>query len=164
MHVSVKRRVPYCDEWEPFFIATHDLPMFEERLSWEGMKDKQTLVIRGGKTHAERFAHEDLLPFQGYYQLCLMNRDFVVLDNAFIVPRSTGAMVKTRDTYTSADRKASALKQVGFDETQRNDAKMQRLSFPGRENRKCRRTRVSRPLWNRSWLHEKKTSGTFWKR
>ncbi len=30
--------------WEPFYIGTHRDPLFEERLSWEGRKDKITQV------------------------------------------------------------------------------------------------------------------------
>ena len=30
--------------WEPFYIGTHREPLFEERLSWEGRKDKITQV------------------------------------------------------------------------------------------------------------------------
>lgn len=30
--------------WEPIFIGTHDDPYYEERLSWEGKRDKMTQV------------------------------------------------------------------------------------------------------------------------
>lgn len=42
-HVG-KRTFTYSS-WEPFFIATVEEPLYDERLSWEGMKDKMTQVI-----------------------------------------------------------------------------------------------------------------------
>lgn len=30
--------------WEPIFIGTHQDPYYDERLSWEGKKDKMTQV------------------------------------------------------------------------------------------------------------------------
>lgn len=30
--------------WEPIFIGTHDDPHYDDRLSWEGQKDKMTQV------------------------------------------------------------------------------------------------------------------------
>ncbi|KAB0798387.1 hypothetical protein PPYR_09380 [Photinus pyralis] len=49
--------------WEPIYIGTNAEPLYDERLSWEGMKDK---VVQG-------------------YELCLRNYTFFVLDNAFLV-------------------------------------------------------------------------------
>lgn len=41
-HVG-KRRGKYV-HWEPIFIGTHQDPYYDERLSWEGKKDKMTQV------------------------------------------------------------------------------------------------------------------------
>ncbi|XP_028132839.1 beta-1,4-glucuronyltransferase 1 [Diabrotica virgifera virgifera] len=49
--------------WEPIFIGTHADPLYDERLSWEGKMDKMT---------------------QGY-ALCVLDYDFMILDNAFLV-------------------------------------------------------------------------------
>ncbi|KAK9875083.1 hypothetical protein WA026_005878 [Henosepilachna vigintioctopunctata] len=50
-------------QWEPIFIGTHSVPLYDERLSWEGKSDKMT---------------------QGY-ALCVLDYDFLILDNAFLV-------------------------------------------------------------------------------
>ncbi|XP_044728931.1 beta-1,4-glucuronyltransferase 1-like [Chrysoperla carnea] len=62
-HVG-KRTGPYI-HWEPIFIGTHDDPLYDERLSWEGKSDKMT---------------------QGY-ALCVLDYDFQILDNAFLCHR-----------------------------------------------------------------------------
>ncbi|KAK5646122.1 hypothetical protein RI129_004586 [Pyrocoelia pectoralis] len=49
--------------WEPIYIGSNEEPLYDERLSWEGMKDK---VVQG-------------------YELCLRNYTFLILDNAFLV-------------------------------------------------------------------------------
>ncbi|KAJ0181064.1 hypothetical protein K1T71_003149 [Dendrolimus kikuchii] len=49
--------------WEPIFIGTHQDPYYDERLSWEGKKDKMT---------------------QGYV-LCVKDYDFMILNNAFLI-------------------------------------------------------------------------------
>ncbi|XP_015116957.1 beta-1,4-glucuronyltransferase 1 [Diachasma alloeum] len=51
--------------WEPIFIGTNSDPWYDERLSWEGKSDKMT---------------------QGY-ELCVLDYDFLILDNAFLVHR-----------------------------------------------------------------------------
>ncbi|GBP77927.1 hypothetical protein EVAR_26537_1 [Eumeta japonica] len=60
-HVG-KRQGKYV-HWEPIFIGTHRDPYYDERLSWEGKKDKMT---------------------QGYI-LCVKNYDFMILNNAFLI-------------------------------------------------------------------------------
>ncbi|KAK2725105.1 hypothetical protein QYM36_001530 [Artemia franciscana] len=71
-HVG-KRHWPY-HMWEPIFIGTQDDPVYDERLSWEGRQDKMT---------------------QGYV-LCVLDYDFMTLDNAFLVHRP-GVKVKKED-------------------------------------------------------------------
>ncbi|XP_059483078.1 beta-1,4-glucuronyltransferase 1-like isoform X2 [Neocloeon triangulifer] len=51
--------------WEPIYIGTRQEPPYDERLSWEGMSDKMT---------------------QGY-AMCVLNYEFHILDNAFLVHR-----------------------------------------------------------------------------
>lgn len=41
-HVG-KRRGSFA-HWEPIFVGTHRDPYYDERLSWEGKKDKMTQV------------------------------------------------------------------------------------------------------------------------
>ena len=43
-HVG-KRNPPY-QHWEPIYIGTHDDPLYDERLSWEGRSDKMTQVCK----------------------------------------------------------------------------------------------------------------------
>ncbi|XP_050435016.1 beta-1,4-glucuronyltransferase 1 [Adelges cooleyi] len=57
------KRTGYHLHWEPIFIGTHNDPLYDERLSWEGKMDKMT---------------------QGY-TLCVMDYEFHILDNAFLV-------------------------------------------------------------------------------
>ncbi|XP_064539841.1 beta-1,4-glucuronyltransferase 1-like [Drosophila montana] len=59
---SVNKRIGY---WDPIYIGTKQDPGYDERLSWEGMYDKET--------HS--------------YALCLMGYQFYTLDNAFLVHR-----------------------------------------------------------------------------
>ncbi|XP_018321905.1 beta-1,4-glucuronyltransferase 1-like [Agrilus planipennis] len=49
--------------WEPFYVGTNDDPLFDERLSWEGQKNKMT---------------------QNYI-LCILDYTYIILDNAFLV-------------------------------------------------------------------------------
>ena len=45
LHVfHIGKRMGYYLHWEPIFIGTHDDPLYEERLSWEGKSDKMTQV------------------------------------------------------------------------------------------------------------------------
>lgn len=64
LHVfHVGKRMGRFVHWEPIFIGTHADPLYDERLSWEGKSDKMT---------------------QGY-ALCVLDYDFLILDNAFLV-------------------------------------------------------------------------------
>ncbi|KAK0167543.1 hypothetical protein PV327_004928 [Microctonus hyperodae] len=66
LHVfHVGKRIGNFAHWEPIFIGTNSDPMYEERLSWEGKSDKMT---------------------QGY-TFCVLDYDFLILDNAFLVHR-----------------------------------------------------------------------------
>lgn len=38
------KRTGYHLHWEPIFIGTHNDPLYDERLSWEGKMDKMTQV------------------------------------------------------------------------------------------------------------------------
>ncbi|XP_044580381.1 beta-1,4-glucuronyltransferase 1-like isoform X2 [Cotesia glomerata] len=61
----VGKRTGNFAHWEPIFIGTNNEPMYEERLSWEGKSDKMP---------------------QGY-ALCVLNYDFLILNNGFLVHR-----------------------------------------------------------------------------
>lgn len=40
----IGKRTGYFVHWEPIFIGTHNDPLYDERLSWEGKSDKMTQV------------------------------------------------------------------------------------------------------------------------
>ncbi|XP_032680560.1 beta-1,4-glucuronyltransferase 1 [Odontomachus brunneus] len=66
LHVfHIGKRTGSFIHWEPIFIGTNNDPLYDERLSWEGKSDKMT---------------------QGY-ALCVLDYDFLILDNAFLVHR-----------------------------------------------------------------------------
>lgn len=73
--------------WEPIFIGTHQDPHYDDRLSWEGKKDKMT---------------------QGYI-LCVQNYDFMILNNAFLTHKP-GIKHYVKD----AKRDQIAAKQTSF--------------------------------------------------
>ncbi|XP_058806736.1 beta-1,4-glucuronyltransferase 1 isoform X2 [Phymastichus coffea] len=77
LHVfHVGKRVGSFIHWEPIYIGTNNDPLYDERLSWEGKSDKMT---------------------QGY-ALCVLDYDFMILDNAFLVHRP-GIKVFKKDNY-----------------------------------------------------------------
>ncbi|XP_014251105.1 beta-1,4-glucuronyltransferase 1 [Cimex lectularius] len=61
----IGKRTGYFIHWEPIYIGTNSDPFYDERLSWEGKSDKMT---------------------QGYI-LCVLDYEFQILDNAFLVHR-----------------------------------------------------------------------------
>lgn len=61
--MTTTKRQGQFDHWEPIFIGTKDDPPYDERLSWEGKSDKMTQA----------------------YIMCLLNYDFSVLSDAFLV-------------------------------------------------------------------------------
>lgn len=80
LHVyHVGKRTGIFIHWEPIFIGTNLDPMYDERLSWEGKSDKMT---------------------QGY-ALCVLDYDFLILDNAFLVHRP-GIKIYKRDSRRDA--------------------------------------------------------------
>ncbi|XP_076757458.1 beta-1,4-glucuronyltransferase 1 [Xylocopa sonorina] len=77
LHVfHVGKRIGSFVHWEPIFIGTNNDPLYDERLSWEGKSDKMT---------------------QGY-ALCVLDYDFLILDNAFLVHRP-GIKIFKRDPH-----------------------------------------------------------------
>ncbi|KAK8400373.1 hypothetical protein O3P69_003213 [Scylla paramamosain] len=76
-HVS-KRYSPY-EFWEPKYMGTNKEPVFDERLSWEG---KNNRIIQA-------------------YILCLLDYEFHILDNAFLVHRPGIKKVVTYDPSPS---------------------------------------------------------------
>lgn len=77
LHVfHVGKRTGSFVHWEPIFIGTNNDPLYDERLSWEGKSDKMT---------------------QGY-ALCVLDYDFLILDNAFLVHRP-GIKIFKKDTH-----------------------------------------------------------------
>ncbi|KAH1029224.1 hypothetical protein HUJ05_002500 [Dendroctonus ponderosae] len=81
--------------WEPIFIGTHNDPLYDERLSWEGKSDKMT---------------------QGY-ALCVLNYDFLILDNAFLVHKP-GIKIYKKDAKRAmlAGKTNQLIKKIIFPE------------------------------------------------
>lgn len=64
MHVFfAANRVGAFRYWEPIFVGTHDDPLFDERLNWEGKSDKMS---------------------QNYI-MCLLEYEYDILSNGFLV-------------------------------------------------------------------------------
>lgn len=59
---SQTKRLKEHRYWEPFYIGTNKDPYFDERISWEGQSNKR---IQN-------------------YPMCLLNYDYMVLNNAFL--------------------------------------------------------------------------------
>ncbi|KPM02765.1 N-acetyllactosaminide beta-1,3-N-acetylglucosaminyltransferase-like protein 1 [Sarcoptes scabiei] len=59
----VTRRTRERNQWEPLYIGTNNEPFYDERLTWEGKRDKMSQM----------------------YHMCLLNYQMMVLDNAFLV-------------------------------------------------------------------------------
>lgn len=59
----VTKRTRNRSSWEPLYIGTNAEPLYDERLTWEGKRDKMSQM----------------------YEMCLMDYDILVLDNAFLV-------------------------------------------------------------------------------
>ncbi|KAL1505296.1 hypothetical protein ABEB36_004891 [Hypothenemus hampei] len=60
---SVGKRSGRYMVWEPFFVCTQNEPLWDERMTWEGQSNKMVQA----------------------YTMCVMNYDFHVLDNAFLI-------------------------------------------------------------------------------
>ncbi|XP_059094200.1 beta-1,4-glucuronyltransferase 1-like [Tigriopus californicus] len=80
---TIGKRLGSLKSWEPFYIGTHSDPLFDERLNWDGRRDKMT---------------------QGFV-LCLKGYEFHVLNNAFLVHKPG---VKTKD-MSLAERNDTAV-------------------------------------------------------
>lgn len=78
--LHVGKRIKPFQHWEPIYIGTNQEPLYDERLSWEGRSDKMA---------------------QGF-KLCLLNYQFHILDNAFLIHRPG---IKTKKTLHSAINK-----------------------------------------------------------
>lgn len=83
--VTAKREGEF-GRWEPIYVGTRKDPQYEERLCWEGKFDKMT---------------------QGYL-MCVLEYDFHILDNGFLVHRPG---IKT---VSEAARPELELKQRNF--------------------------------------------------
>lgn len=71
--LGVGKRVRPFQHWEPIYIGTNQEPEYDERLSWEGRSDK---MIQG-------------------YKMCVLDYEFHILDNAFLLHRPG---IKTKKT------------------------------------------------------------------
>lgn len=96
IHVfHIGKRTGYFIHWEPIFIGTHKDPLYDERLSWEGKSDKMT---------------------QGY-ALCVLDYEFHILDNAFLVHKpGIKTMKKDPQRAMLAGKTNALIKKVIFPE------------------------------------------------
>jgi N-acetyllactosaminide beta-1,3-N-acetylglucosaminyltransferase len=83
---TAKRKRPY-QFWEPIYIGTNQDPLYDERLSWEGLRDKMS---------------------QGFV-LCILDYDFMIMDNAFLVHRPGIKKKKRNKKPTLAIRRQNRL-------------------------------------------------------
>ncbi|KAF7285370.1 hypothetical protein GWI33_010770 [Rhynchophorus ferrugineus] len=60
---SVGKRQGQYMVWEPFFVCTQNEPLWDERLTWEGQRNKMIQA----------------------YTMCIMDYNFYVLNNAFLI-------------------------------------------------------------------------------
>lgn len=60
---TVTKRDKSKNSWEPIYIGTNDDPLYEERMSWDGRRDKMSQM----------------------YETCLLDYNFLVLGNCFLV-------------------------------------------------------------------------------
>lgn len=93
----IGKRVGYFVHWEPIYIGTHNDPHYDERLSWEGKSDKMTQVkINLNRKNFNFIINTFFFKFQAY-ALCVLDYDFQILDNAFLVHKP-GIKVLKKDT------------------------------------------------------------------
>ncbi|KAJ8919402.1 hypothetical protein NQ315_016495 [Exocentrus adspersus] len=69
-----KREMPF-HRWEPIYIGTKNEPLYNEKLSWEGLQDKMLQML----------------------EMCLLGYKFVILDGAFLVHWPGIKKTKTKD-------------------------------------------------------------------
>lgn len=62
---SRNKRIGAFYHWEPLYVGTKDLPLYDERLNWEGKSDKMPQA----------------------HIMCLLDFNFNILSNAFLVHR-----------------------------------------------------------------------------
>ncbi len=105
----VAKRTPPYSHWEPIYIGTNKDPLYDERLSWEGRSDKMTQV---GNNFLNLlwdlilFWFVSINSFQGY-QLCVLDYEFMILDNAFLIHRP-GIKTKTDNLSQTQKNKVAA--------------------------------------------------------
>jgi len=85
----VGKRIHPFQHWEPIYIGTNSEPLYDERLSWEGRSDKMA---------------------QGF-KLCLLNYEFHILDNAFLIHKPG---IKTKQTVQNSLKKKKISAQNDF--------------------------------------------------
>ncbi|KAK7054579.1 hypothetical protein SK128_015503 [Halocaridina rubra] len=85
----VGKRQPPHRLWEPIYIGTNKEPLYDERLSWEGQKDKMSQM----------------------YIMCVQDYEFHILNNAFLVHRPG---IKTRKKKPDRHRNRLTAQQYRF--------------------------------------------------
>ncbi|EDV58763.1 beta-1,4-glucuronyltransferase 1 [Drosophila erecta] len=84
---NVGRRSENNSNWEPIFLGTVDDPPYDERLTWEGQRDKMTQA----------------------YAMCVLDYEFHILDNAFLVHKPGIKQPGYRKTIFSQTRRTDGL-------------------------------------------------------
>nr|XP_016932688.1 beta-1,4-glucuronyltransferase 1 [Drosophila suzukii] len=74
--------------WEPIFIGTVEDPPYDERLTWEGQRDKMTQA----------------------YAMCVLDYEFHILDNAFLVHKpGIKQPAKSKSIFQQSTRRTNGL-------------------------------------------------------
>ena len=71
--------------WEPIYIGTNEDPPYDERLTWDGRKDKMTQA----------------------YIMCVLDYHFAILDNAFLIHKP-GIKTRHANLKSTKSKKVSA--------------------------------------------------------
>ncbi|CAH1132186.1 unnamed protein product [Ceutorhynchus assimilis] len=87
---SVGKRIGPHIVWEPFYVCTQKEPLWDERMTWEGQNNKMVQA----------------------FTMCVLNYDFHVLDNAFLIHKPGVKKKKVQMVrYGQVVKESSALLQ-----------------------------------------------------
>jgi len=108
--VHVAKRNKSFGIWEPIFIGTNADPFYDERLSWDGRRDKMTQVRLSEKSFLI-FKNRGIFASQAI-QLCLMDYDFMILSEAFLIHRNGIKTAVKNSKSTNQSRVAAQNKMI----------------------------------------------------
>lgn len=78
---EIAQRDRLREQWEPIFIGTNDDPSYDDRLSWDGRRDKMSQM----------------------YEMCLLNYHHFILGNAFLVHAPGIKHIDKEDNFKRRD-------------------------------------------------------------